>query len=206
MGTRERRRREKQQRRQHILDVARRLFWERGFATTTMPQVARAAELAPGTLYLYFSSKNAIYVELLTEGYDELLRRLRGAVGGDMPPREHAEALADAFLEFARDCPEYFNIMFYLFQPEGRRARKEALEDEQVERLQIREDACRAIAAQALERLDITSPGNTRARLNALWSMFAGVVFFFRDRGADSFVAVAREAKRILLNPFLGRS
>ncbi len=76
MGITERRQREAEKRRQDILKAAQKVFWEKGFSGTTMPQVAAEAELAPGTLYLYFPSKDALYVELLVEGYDVLKERL----------------------------------------------------------------------------------------------------------------------------------
>jgi len=37
-----------------------------------------------------------------------------------------------------------------------------------------------------------------------MWSMLAGVVFFFRGDGPDALAAVAAEAKRIMLNAILG--
>ena len=170
-----------------------------------MPQIAQAAELAPGTLYLYFSSKNDLCVELLTEGYDRLIERLKLQIAQEPSPRKQAEVLVDVFLEFARDCPVYFNMMFHLFQPEGRGPREGALEPGQVRRLRARERACKEMAIRVLERLDKKAPGNARAKLDAIWSMFAGVVFFFRGAGAKTFAVVAREAKRIMLGPFLSR-
>ena len=92
MGTTERRQREAQQRRQDILKAAQKVFWEKGFSGTTMPQVAAEAELAPGTLYLYFPSKDALYVELLVEGYDVLKERLQSQLQSTVAAPERAAA------------------------------------------------------------------------------------------------------------------
>ena len=204
MGTRERRHREKQRRRRAILDAARDAFWKRGYRGATMPQIATAAELAPGTLYLYFPSKSALYAELLFEGYAELISRLQARAAENTPPRQQAEALVDAFIQFAIDCPEYFVIIFFLLQRDGRTPRQEALEPGQLERLVARENECKAIVARVLERTPLGGGGDRR-RVDAIWSMLAGVVFFFRPDGSESLAAVAREAKRLIVDAVLGR-
>jgi AcrR family transcriptional regulator len=47
-------------RREQILDAAARVFTERGIAATSMAEVATAAGVAKGTLYLYFDSKELL--------------------------------------------------------------------------------------------------------------------------------------------------
>lgn len=46
--------------RQRILEAARRLFAEQGYEATTTRDIARAAQIATGTLFNYFSTKEAI--------------------------------------------------------------------------------------------------------------------------------------------------
>jgi len=53
------------ERRQQLLDAARRLFAERGYHETTIDDITRAADVAKGTFYLYFSEKREIYVEVV---------------------------------------------------------------------------------------------------------------------------------------------
>ena len=205
MTTQARREREKQQRRDDILSAARRLFWERGYAGTTMPEIAEAAELAPGTLYLYFPSKSALYAELLFAGYDRLIERLGVELNRAGDPRDRGEALMDAFFGFARDYPEYFDVIFFVVQRETGGTLRAGLEPEQVERLHARETACKAIAAQALQQAGLELDAD-RAQdvVDAVWSMLVGVVFYFRNAGPERFDAVAREAKRMLVRGVLG--
>ena len=59
-------------RRESILDAARTVFARHGFAGTTMELIARAADVAKGTLYLYYPSKSAIYSAAVVEGLREL--------------------------------------------------------------------------------------------------------------------------------------
>ena len=60
MSTAERRAREKAQRRRGILNAARQEFFERGFHSPTVDDVARRAEVSKGTIYLYYESKEVI--------------------------------------------------------------------------------------------------------------------------------------------------
>jgi len=64
MGIQERKKREKEGRRQQILAASKQLFADRGFHQTTMEEIANAAELSPGTIYLYFKSKDELFAEL----------------------------------------------------------------------------------------------------------------------------------------------
>jgi len=47
-------------RREHILDAAERCFAKSGFHRCTMQDICKAAEVSPGALYVYFSSKEAL--------------------------------------------------------------------------------------------------------------------------------------------------
>ena len=48
-----------------ILDAARRVFAEKGYHGSTMREIAAAAGVATGTLYLYFRNKESLYTALL---------------------------------------------------------------------------------------------------------------------------------------------
>ena len=61
MGIQERKQRERERRRQQIIVAAKRVFSEKGFSKSTMEDIAREAELSPGTLYLYFKNKDKVY-------------------------------------------------------------------------------------------------------------------------------------------------
>src|SRR3990167_9317727 len=76
MGITERKEREKKQRKEQILEAARRLFQERGFLNVTISDIAEAVELSIGSLYLYFKNKEDLYAGLACLGsqkFDTLL-------------------------------------------------------------------------------------------------------------------------------------
>jgi TetR/AcrR family transcriptional regulator, transcriptional repressor for nem operon len=58
--------------RERLIDAARYLFWERGFAGTSMAELLAHAEVNSGSFYHFFDSKEALLRAVL-EGYLELL-------------------------------------------------------------------------------------------------------------------------------------
>lgn len=205
MGTHERRERERLERRAHIVAAARKLFRQNGYERTTMPVIAAAAELAPGTLYLYFPSKQALYAELLHEGYDLLEARLRDAVAGAPAPRAQATALVDAFLAFAHDYPDIFDIVFFVLQQPGREFAGGQQGREVMDRLASRQEACKRIAAGVLRRArPRLSPEELARSVDAVWSMLAGVVLYFLHDPPEVFAAVAVRARAVILRGIFG--
>ncbi len=109
MGTTERREREKQQRRDAILKTAQSLFFDKGFRDTTIDDIARAAELSRGTIYLYFESKEEIYATVMEEGLDILHRMLTESYHEDQDPLSNLLAGHDAFMRFHDQEGEFYN-------------------------------------------------------------------------------------------------
>ena len=77
-------------RREQILDAAERVLVERGLATTTMADVAEAAAVAKGTVYLYFESK----AELLAGLRARYFERFAALLGDPPDPARVANATA----------------------------------------------------------------------------------------------------------------
>jgi AcrR family transcriptional regulator len=71
-----------------IVKAAKRLFGERGFATTTMDHVAAAARVAKGAVYHHFKTKEALFEAV----FDEVSRDLVTEV--DRVARSEKDALA----------------------------------------------------------------------------------------------------------------
>lgn len=79
-------------RRTQILDAAQRLLCHYGPAKTTVADIAREAGIGVGTVYLEFSSKESIAVELARRHHDAILAAMRAAAQPP-EPTPHAERL-----------------------------------------------------------------------------------------------------------------
>jgi AcrR family transcriptional regulator len=112
-GTVSRREREKAQRRDDILRAAREVFFRRGFHTVTVDDIAAAAEVGKGTVYLYFDTKETILAHLLLEGLDMLVAELEAAYAAKrrLAARTRLRRMADAYLKFFLEKPEYYRLL-----------------------------------------------------------------------------------------------
>jgi len=118
MGISERREREKEKRRNDIVDAAERVFFSRGVDAATMDDVAAEVELAKATLYLYFNSKEELYMAILLRG-GQILRDMFATAIADKPTGlDRVRAIGRAYVEFARAYPDYFYAMMF-FQNKG---------------------------------------------------------------------------------------
>jgi AcrR family transcriptional regulator len=77
------RERKKQQTRQLIADTARGLFAERGFDAVTVVDVARAADVAPATVFNYFATKEDLFYSGLEAFEEDLLMAIRERAPGE---------------------------------------------------------------------------------------------------------------------------
>lgn len=114
VGIRERKERERFQRRAAILASARNVFVKHGLATTSMDRIAKEAELAKGTLYLYFSSKDELLMGLIASDLEVLQERLQKVKSSLLPADRK---LLQAFLEFhdfSRENQFFFQVMTQL--------------------------------------------------------------------------------------------
>jgi TetR/AcrR family transcriptional regulator len=115
MGIRERKEREKEARHEEILNAAESVFFSKGLSEATMDHVAAEAELSKGTLYLYFRSKEDIYLAVSLRGMEILRTMFEQAASTDTPVIQRIEKLEDAYYAFFLDHRKYFR-MFNLFE------------------------------------------------------------------------------------------
>jgi AcrR family transcriptional regulator len=100
-------------RRTAVLDVARRIFADKGYHATSIDDIIAAAGIARGTFYLYFESKRAIFDELLDELFTTLQSTVRRIETGPdaKPPVEQMDATVDRVLDTLFENSEMARIL-----------------------------------------------------------------------------------------------
>ena len=78
----------KENKEQRILDAAAELFAAHPFHKVLLDDVARMARVGKGTLYLYFSSKDELYLAMLFREFAGLVERLRRQLDAEAPADE----------------------------------------------------------------------------------------------------------------------
>lgn len=95
-----RRQREKENRYRSILEAAERLFCQKGYPNTKIQDIARAAEVAVGTVYFYFKSKEDLLLRLM----DAIALNVRTLLGkAFQSPKPPIDRFAEAGRAFFRD-------------------------------------------------------------------------------------------------------
>lgn len=106
MGIAERKEREKQQRREEIIQAAEKIFYSVGLEHATMDDIAAEAELSKGTLYLYFKNKEKLHVEVARRAIillNTLTSRAAEKAGNAI---EKLGQMGIATIEFSRSHPD----------------------------------------------------------------------------------------------------
>jgi AcrR family transcriptional regulator len=112
----ERKAQERQARRRRIQEAARTVFTERGYAGASIELIARAAQLSVGAIYLYFRSKEDLYVSLIEDTltvFDVEMAQLRERAEVSNRLRE----TWDILVRWAEKDPEGPRILRLLAQP-----------------------------------------------------------------------------------------
>jgi TetR/AcrR family fatty acid metabolism transcriptional regulator len=94
-----------------LLAAARSVFSRKGFYNATIDDIAYEAGVAKGTVYLYFKSKNDIYIAALRDGIEGLIRDMRrqAEAGGTTETKLHR--LIAAKLAFFDKHRDFFQIL-----------------------------------------------------------------------------------------------
>jgi AcrR family transcriptional regulator len=101
-----------EEKRKTILRVAHDLFSRRPYHEVRLEDVAAAAKVGKGTLYVYFENKEHLYVDLVVDTYDVLLNELeRHADRDDVPAWGVLEDAVRALAAWATKHPKIFDLI-----------------------------------------------------------------------------------------------
>lgn len=105
MGIVERKEKEKQQRKEEIIQAAEQVFFSRGFDQSTMDDIAEKAELSKGTLYLYFKSKEDLHIAVARKAIALLRSITQKATDAGGNAVEKLQRIGWACTEFSKSHP-----------------------------------------------------------------------------------------------------
>jgi AcrR family transcriptional regulator len=88
--------------RERILQSAAEVLAERGYAGTTLNEIAERANTKAGSLYYYFESREVLIREIMTRGITETIDHVQAAVDGLAPDATTQDRLAAAITAHVR--------------------------------------------------------------------------------------------------------
>jgi TetR/AcrR family transcriptional repressor of nem operon len=169
-----------------IIEAAQKLFFEQGYAATTMAQIRTAAKAHSGSLYHFFPSKEELLIAVLDD-YKETLDRqvLEPAIQQESDPIRRMFAILDAYRKLLRSSN------FRLGCPIGSLALEVSNEYPDVQRkiLEVFEMLCEAIEeliGEVSDRLPAKTKPATLAR-HVLATMEGGIILARAYRSLEPF-------------------
>jgi TetR/AcrR family fatty acid metabolism transcriptional regulator len=102
---------QKQDKRARILEAAVQVFAGRGFFNATVAEIARAAGVADGTIYLYFKSKDDLLLELFEEKMAELFASAQTALAEETSAPARLKRFIQHHLQAVEKNPELAAVL-----------------------------------------------------------------------------------------------
>jgi TetR/AcrR family fatty acid metabolism transcriptional regulator len=99
--------------RERILDAAIKVFAAEGFYNAKVSQIAQAAGVADGTIYLYFKSKDDLLIQLFEDRMERVNANLRAALASEMSASARLKRVVKLHLELVgenRDMAEVISV------------------------------------------------------------------------------------------------
>jgi AcrR family transcriptional regulator len=101
-----------EQKRLKIMAAAAELFAAHPFHKVLLSEVAEAAGVGKGTLYIYFKNKEDLYLSVLYSGFAELVEQLQCRLDkNQFGPMENLETAIREMVQFAYQNPHMFELM-----------------------------------------------------------------------------------------------
>jgi AcrR family transcriptional regulator len=115
-GLREQRRlRRAQMSREHVLNVAERLFGDQGYQATSLEQVAAGSEFSVGAVYKLFASKKELLAAVLTRRHVEMDVAVRDIVAAGLSGLDELLALCSYYLDYFELHPPFGRLTLRVY-------------------------------------------------------------------------------------------
>jgi AcrR family transcriptional regulator len=190
------------ERRQRILRATQRLLHRYGPSKTTIADIAREAEIAVGTVYLEFASKDEILSELSTGQHRAVLEAMRAAAAQESRPyRDRVCAVFNArvalFLDLADAGAHACDLLHCPSRP-VQEARERFLDEERALLSELLRSGTRA------GELDVLDPGLAARALLRAYASFSPPWLFSQPRAEVE--AMLRAVHELVLYGLVRRS
>jgi AcrR family transcriptional regulator len=99
------------QRREQLIEVATKLFAQRGYESTTTKEIARAANVTEPILYRHFKGKQQLFVAIVRVMSERTMANWRELIEGVDAPDKQIRALAAGFPDHLRELADAYRVI-----------------------------------------------------------------------------------------------
>lgn len=184
--------------RQRILDAALKVFAERGFYNAKVSEVARAAGVADGTIYLYFENKDDLLIQLFEDRMEYIIRRLSDELERSQgTPLDRIRSLIHMHVDLATHDPDLAEFITVELRQSGKFIRE--YENPQfVEYLRVLRDIIEDGQRTGYIRTGLDSRLLVRAIFGALDEVLLTLTLASRSRSVDVHLSADQLADLLL--------
>jgi len=147
-------------REQQMLEVAERVFAQRGYHATSVEVIAEAAGITKPMVYAYFGSKEGLFLACMEQARRRLFETIAAAAPADAPPEEQMWGGILAFFTFVAEQRDSWTVLFGEAPTHGGPFAEEAVRLRQVIARLVGQLLGEAAAAEGVEAeaLEATEP------------------------------------------------
>ncbi len=184
--------------REEILEVSRELLIKEGFGKMSMRRIAERADVSATSIYLYFKNKDDLLLALIEESIENLKAALMEVVDVSKGLLMQLEDMARAYISYALNHPQEYEIIYMVRPEEMPRYPKEKF-------MNIRSgyELLAGIISEghAREQIDVED-----ALINAytLWAQLHGVVSVILNKRLDTRIPQEQFIEQALENIIRG--
>jgi TetR/AcrR family fatty acid metabolism transcriptional regulator len=96
---------------QKIIQAAAKVFAEKGFYNSRVSEIAKEANVADGTIYLYFKNKDDILISLFEEEFGRIVENIRNLLSQEKNALHKIRRFAFAHLSIVSDTPHLAEVL-----------------------------------------------------------------------------------------------
>lgn len=186
LKVRERRRMQNDARAARVMTAAARVFARRGVENATMEMIAHEANVAVGTIYLHFASRDEVYLNLCADRGTQLGAGYREVIARGLKPLDEIRVLAHVYIEYLQESADPILLSEPTPYYEIRKRLRRSSEIRAFDRgSKIRQEVFRLFEGGVKRAFDsgliADSLGPTGVTV-AIWSILNGAFMVTRDR------------------------
>lgn len=167
-----------------LLDAAARLFARRGYAATSMREIALEVDMKPGSLYYHFPSKEELLIAVYQAGVLALEDATAEAVAKDTDPWTRLETLCKAHLEVVLRDSDYAQVLIRVLPDDIPQA---------ADRLRELRESYEQVFRNVVAQLPLPAGTDRRALRLMLIGALNWATLWFNPDGRDSPRVLARK-------------
>ena len=179
----EKRKKEKENRKNIILKAARKLFFERGFKSVTVDDIASKSEVSKGSIYLCFESKQEIYAEILIADNLALYKRLQNFAATEATTSQLLLEYARIYVNYFLDDTELFRILMTFMLQTGHMNLAEKQNGELIWSTNQNINVISEIIQKGIYSGEFSPVDNVWKMQNAIWGMLNGIISLYLFTG-----------------------